>query len=143
MVKQTISFLPPMQARQLTELAERARISLGRFASVDVSYDVNGLQLLDEWVDRHLRQFPSPSKDILTIWGAFLGEVFRRRFHGEWAIDQGKRQPRLGVICPKETRGLIFVDVMEQIQRRTHAGMAESLSWYYSMKAIEIKEVEI
>lgn len=143
MVKETLQFLPPTQARQLTELADRARLGLSRFTSTKVEFDAIGLQLLDEWIDRHLRQFPEPSRDIITVWGAFLGEVFRRRFHGEWAIDNSQRKPRLGVICPREQRGLLFVDVMDQIQRRIKNDMQDSLAFYYAEKGVEIREVEI
>ncbi len=142
MLPETLHFLPPTQARQLTELADRARLSLSRFASMDVAFDAVGLQMLDEWIDRHLRQFPDPSRDILTVWGAFLGEVFRRRFHGEWAIDNSQRRPRLGVICPRAQRGLLFVDVMEQVQRRIKHDMQESLAFYYAEKSVEIRETE-
>lgn len=142
MPTESLQFLPPTQARQLTELADRARLSLSRFASVDVMFDAVGLQMLDEWIDRHLRQFPQPSSDIVTVWGAFLGEVFRRRFHGEWAVDTSQRKPRLGVICPRDQRGLVFVDVMGQVQRRIKHDMQESLAFYYAEKSVEIREVE-
>lgn len=142
MTKESLQFLQPTQARQLAELADRARLGLSRFAVVAVDFNAVGLQLLDEWIERHLRQFPDPSRDILTVWGAFLGEVFRRRFHGEWAIDNSQRKPRLGVICPREQRGLLFVDVMEQVQRRIKYNMQESLAFYYAEKGIEIREVE-
>jgi len=143
MPTESLRFLPPTQARQLAELADRARLSLSRFASVDVMFDAVGLQMLDEWIDRHLHQFPQPSRDIVTVWGAFLGEVFRRRFHGEWAIDASQRKPRLGVVCPRDQRGLLFIDVMEQVQRRIKHDMQESLAFYYAEKSVEIREVEL
>ncbi len=139
MAKHPFQFIPPRQARQLTELAERARLSLSRFAGVDVEYNAVGLQLLDEWIDRHLRQFPKPSKEIVTVWGAFLGETFRRRFNGEWAVNTSGGKPKLGVLCPKQDRGLVFVDVMDQMQRRIREGMSESLAFYYTIKGVEIK----
>lgn len=142
MAKESLQFLPPLQARQMAELADRARLSLSRFAATTVNFDAIGLQLLDEWIDRHLSQFPNPSRDIMTVWGAFLGEVFRRRFHGEWAIEQSQRKPRLGILCPREERGLLFVDVMDQIQRRIKHGMQESLALYYAEKGVAIREVE-
>ncbi|MBN1873461.1 MAG: hypothetical protein JXA33_04460 [Anaerolineae bacterium] len=139
MAKRPIQFVPPKQARQLTELAERARLSLSRFAGVDVEYNAVGLQLLDEWVDRHLRQFPKPSGEIITVWGAFLGETFRRRFNGEWVVNASSGKSRLGVLCPKEEQGRVFVDVMDQMQRRIREGMSESLAFYYTIKGVEIK----
>ncbi len=135
-----IQFLPQKQAKQMEELAERARQSLSRFAGVDVKYDSVGLQMLDEWIDRHLRQFPKPSQGIVTVWGAFLGEVFRRRFNGEWVLDNSEKRQRLGVVCPKTERGLLFIDVMDQIKRRLQYGMSESLAFYFALQSAEIRE---
>lgn len=139
MKKRPIQFIPPKQSHQLTELAERARMSLSRFAGLDVEYNAIGLQMLDEWIDRHLKQFPKPSNEIIMVWGAFLGETFRRRFNGEWGINTSSRKPRLGVICPRESTGLLFIDVMDQMQRRIRNGMSESLAFYYTIRGVEIK----
>lgn len=123
----------------MQELAKRARMSLKRFANNDIAYDAVGLQLLDEWIDRHVRQFPRPNQRIQMIWGAFLGEVFRERFNGAWALDKSQRKPRLGVLCPREPEGLLFIPVMEQVQNRIQEGMQASLAFYYTMKGIELK----
>ena len=139
MVKRSTQFLPQSQVKQMTELAERGRLSLARFAGVEVEFNIGGLQLLDEWIERHLRQFPQPSSSLMTLWGAFLGETFRRRFYGEWVVDTSKRKPQLGIFCPKKEHGLLFVAVMEQIQRRTRQGITESLTLYYTEKGIEIR----
>ena len=140
MAKRSVHFLPKPQIEQMETLSERARQSLVRFANVEVAYNAIGLQLLDEWVDRHVRQFPSPNKRIMTIWGAFLGEVFRQRFNGDWAVEKFRGGSRLGILCPRDNAdGLIFVPVMEQIHQRIKEGMRASLSFYYTSKAIEIK----
>ncbi|MBN1249713.1 MAG: hypothetical protein JXC32_18770, partial [Anaerolineae bacterium] len=76
-MKHAIQFVPPQRSRQLTDLADRGKVSLSRYAGTDVEYNAIGLQLLDEWIDRHLQQFPSPSSEIRIVWGAFLGEAFR------------------------------------------------------------------
>lgn len=140
MAKRSVHFLPEPQTEQMGDLSERARQSLARFARVEVTYNAIGLQLLDEWIDRHVRQFPSPNKRVMTIWGAFLGEVFRRRFNGDWAVEQERGSTRLGILCPQDSGdGLIFVPVMEQIHQRVKEGMRASLALYYTNKGIEIK----
>ncbi len=139
MPKTSFQFLPSERTQKMQELAKRARLSLSRFANSDVQYDAVGLQLLDEWIDRHIRQFPKPNQRIQTIWGAFLGEVFRERFNGAWALDKSQRKPRLGVLCPREHSGLLFIPVMEQVQHRVQDGMQASLTLYYTMKGIELK----
>ena len=139
MAQRSTQFLPQVQMKQMAELAERARLSLARFADTEVEFNIEGLQLLDEWIERHVRQFPQPSPNVMTLWGAFLGETFRHRFYGEWAVDTSKRKPQLGILCPKKERGLLFIDVMKQIQRRVQRGITESLTLYYTEKGIEIK----
>lgn len=139
MAKRSIQFIAPDRSRQLTELAERARLSLSRFAGVEVDYNAVGLQMLDEWIERHLRQFPNPSNEILLIWSTFLGETFRRRYNGEWGVNTLPRGPQLGIVCPRSASGLLFIDVMEQVQRRVRDGIAESLAFYYTLKGVEIK----
>lgn len=140
MDKQPVQLLSSPQVKQLTELAERARLGLSRFSGVPIEYNVNGLQLLDEWIDRHLRQFPQPSPQITTVWGAFLGAVFCKRFHGEWGVETAQRKAKLGILCPKGGDSAVFVDVMDQIERRIKGGMEESLAYYYTVKGVEIKE---
>lgn len=142
MTQNPLQFLPLDQARQLIELAERARLGLSRFAETEVEYNAIGLQMLDEWIDRHLRQFPRPSKEIFMAWGTFLGETIRRRFGGEWGVNRSGGRPRLGIICLKGESGLIFIDVMDQLQRRVKTGMNESLAFYYTMKGIELRSDE-
>jgi hypothetical protein len=139
MVKRSIQFIPPQKSQQLIGLAERARVSLSRYAGIEVDYNAVGLQTLDEWIERHVRQFPNPSREIRTVWGAFLGETFRRRFDGQWGIDKSSRSPKLGVVCPKESEGLIFIDIMDQITRRVRDGMSESLAFYYTIQGVDIR----
>ncbi len=140
MSQNPLQLLPTPQARQLADLAERARLGLSRFAETEVEYNVVGLQLLDEWIDRHLKQFPRPSQEIIMAWGTFLGETFRRRFGGEWGLNTTGNKPRLGIIAPKGDTEVLFVDVMDQIQRRIKDGMNESLAFYYTLKGVEIRE---
>ncbi|MEJ5309498.1 MAG: hypothetical protein WHX52_06975 [Anaerolineae bacterium] len=140
MAQNTLQLLPSAQSRQLIEMAERARLGLSRFADADVEYNAVGLQMLDEWIDRHLRQFPRPSKEIVMAWGTFLGETFRRKFGGEWGLNHTEGKPHLGIICPKGEVDLLFIDVMDQMQRRMKEGMNESLAFYYTLKSVEIRE---
>ncbi|MBN1487291.1 MAG: hypothetical protein JW981_06575 [Anaerolineae bacterium] len=140
MSKEKVQLLPQKQAQQLQDLSERARLNLARYAGVEVEYNAVGVQMLDEWIDRHLRQFPTPSGQIVTVWAAFLGEVFRQRFNGRWITQvtpDGKSH--LGVACPKGPKNYVFINVMDQIQKRIHDGMQESLAFYYTLTGMEIK----
>ncbi len=139
MTKRAVQFIPPQKSRQLTDLADRAKLSISRYAGVDVDYNAVGLQTLDEWIDRHIRQFPNPSQEIETVWCAFLGETFCRRFEGQWGIDNSGTKARLGVICPRADETSVFIDVMDQIRRRIRDGMNESLAFYYTIRGVEIR----
>jgi hypothetical protein len=139
MAKLAIQFIPPQRSRQLTDLADCAKLSLSRYAGIDVDYNAVGLQTLDEWIDRHIRQFPAPSPEIETAWCAFLGETFRRRYEGQWGIDNSGAKARLGIICPGTDETPVFVDVMDQVHRRVRNGMNESLAFYYTIKGVELR----
>ncbi|HOU12559.1 MAG TPA: hypothetical protein PKZ84_05545 [Anaerolineae bacterium] len=139
MTQNPLQLIPTQQSRQLVELAERARLGLSRFADTDVEYNAVGLQLLDEWIDRHLKQFPRPSKEIVMAWGTFLGETFRRRFGGEWGLNNAGNKPRLGIVAAKGETDLLFIDIMDQMQRRIKDGMNESLAFYYTIKGVELR----
>lgn len=134
-----MKLLPPGQIRQLVEMAEQARVALGSYAGYDVAYDSTALQLLDEWIDRHLRQFPQPSQKMRLLWASFLGEVFRRRHEGEWVIQERDGSEGLVVLCPTESGGRHTVDVVGQVNRRVAQGMAASLVLFYTLTSIELK----
>jgi hypothetical protein len=138
MENKSVQFIPSQQSKQLIDFAERARLSLERYSRSDVEFDAIGLQMLDEWIDRHLKQFPRPSSEIKMVWGAFLGETIRRRFNGQWAIHKSGKAAYLGVICPKPSAGLMYVDVIHQVDLRLKKGMSHSLAYYYTIKGVEI-----
>ncbi len=139
MAKRTIEFIPPQRSHELTQLADRAKLNLSRYAGLDVDYDAIGLQTLDECIERYQRQFPEPSPKMRMVWCAFLGETFRRRYQGQWGIERSGGRARLGVICPRGEEHPLFIDVCDQVARRLRDGMAESVAFYYTMKGIEIR----
>jgi hypothetical protein len=141
MEKKLLQFIPPMHSQELTDFAERARISLERYSQTQVTFDAIGLQMLDEWIDRHLMQFPHPSPEIKMIWGAFLGETFRRRYNGQWAVSKSGSKTCLGVICPKPDAGFVYVDIMTQLDTRLKFGISQSLAYYYTIKGVDIKSI--
>ena len=132
-------FLIPERARYLAEMAERARAGLSRFIGYEVDYETTTLQLLDEWIDRHLRQFPSPSQGMCLLWVSFLGEMFRRHHRGEWIMQERGERKGLAVLCPMESGGLYTVNVSDQIDRRIAHGMSASLVYFYTITCIELK----
>ena len=136
---EAVRFLAPEQARYLAEMAERARTGLSRFVGYEVGYETTALQLLDEWVDRHLRQFPNPSQGMCLLWISFLGEMFHRHRTGEWIFQERDKGQGLAVLCPTESGGLCTVDVSDQINRRIAHGMSDSLAYFYAITCIKLK----
>jgi hypothetical protein len=139
MMKDLVKFLAPEQIRYLAEMAEQARAALSQFAGYEVFYDSVALQLIDEWVDRHLRQFPEPSQRIRLLWVSFLGEMFRRHHGGEWALQGKGKEGGLVVLCPTESSGVYTIDVSGQVGRRIASGMSASLAYYFAITSIELK----
>lgn len=130
-----VEFLSPEWARQMVELAERARMELSRFSSQSVGYDAAALHLLDEWIER----VPSPSEKVRLLWVAFLGEIFRRRHGGEWVIHRENGQ-RLAVLCPTQSGGVHRVEVAVQVGNRLAHGLADSLALFYTQESILLRQ---
>lgn len=137
MTDPSLELLSPDRARQMVELAEQARRQLEQFAGGPVRYDGTGLQLLDEWIERT----PAPTGAIQVLWIAFLGEVFRRRHNGAWAVYQDDSR-QLAVLCPTERGTIHPVEVAAQVSRRITNGMADSLALFYVQQSILLREHE-
>jgi len=137
MVAESVGFLAPERVRYLVEVAEQARAGLSRFAGYEVAYDSTALQLLDEWIEHYLRQFPYPSQATRLLWVSFLGEMFRRHHEGEWIL--WGRDRRLALLCPAEGGAPYTVDVSGQVGRRIAEGVSASLAWFYATTSVELK----
>ena len=125
----------PEQTQDLIAFAERGRRSLSSLADHEVAYGVEAMQLLDEWIDDHLERSPDPPAGVRLLWVGLLGEMFRRRHDGRWALQGGI----LTVICPTDGGGEHSVEVWKQVDRRITRGMSESLAYFYDVTRIELK----
>ena len=66
------------------------------------------------------------------VWGAYLGEVVRRRYGGDWQMSQ---YPGGNLAVPSlEVRGSHLYPVMKVFRRLT-LGQAENISDFYGMVA--------
>lgn len=137
MTDPSLQLLSPDRTRQMVELAEQARRQLEKFAETSVRYDGTSLQLLDEWIERTA----SPPRPLRILWTAFLGEVFRRRHNGAWAIHRDDGQ-QLVVVCPTEKGVLHPVKVAAQVSRRIANGIADSLALFYICESVLLREHE-
>lgn len=135
--KQAVAFLSRQQACDVVALAEQARRRLSCFSGQDVTFSVEMVQLLDEWIEDYLEAASDPPMHVPLLWTTLLGEMFRRRHEGWWALRNGK----LVVVCPTSGGDWRVVAVREQIDRRTASGMSESLTYFYNVTRIELRMV--
>ncbi len=138
-MKESYEVLGHDQVRYLEETAEKARESLSRFAGHDVGYSSGAVELLDEWIERHLEQSSEPSAGLRLTWTSFLGEVVRRRFGGRWILQRAYDDRSLAVQCESDRGQPYTVDVSGQIGRRIREGMAASLTYFYAATGIRLK----
>ncbi|NLE43401.1 MAG: hypothetical protein GX620_01665 [Chloroflexi bacterium] len=140
----SIELLPAERARQLTELAEKARDYLTRLARSDVSYDATGVQLLDEWIERYLQFASDPPTNTRLAWTAFLGEVLRRRFGCEWALQEdGTGHRSVILVYSVGVSDQKSIDISAQIGKRITDGIAASAACFYLATAIELRSRDI
>ncbi|MGD1996033.1 MAG: hypothetical protein PVH62_04590 [Anaerolineae bacterium] len=142
MIKGDMRFVSAERARRLVEIAEQAKAQLSRLAGHDVAYDATALQLLDEWIERMAQRTPDPQRELRVLWIAFLGETFRRRHNGEWAVQE-RDGGTLVVLCPAEAGGLHAVEVAAQVQRRIANGFVDSLALFYAQESIVLKQRQV
>jgi hypothetical protein len=130
-----IRFLSPEQARDLVALAERARRGLSQFAGHQTGYDPEGVQLLDEWIHHTLQRWREPPVGARLLWASLMGEMFRRRHEGWWALQDGE----LVIVCPTSGGKQRIIPVQAKLDRRIASGMSESLTYFYDITCIELK----
>ena len=86
-----------MQPAQLNELmeqsAEDAVVTARQQANINLDYSEDSLDLVDRAIAEILRQFPEESQEdkavftICNIFGAYLGEVFKKHNGGAWEYN--------------------------------------------------------
>ena len=133
MSEQGWQLLTPDRARELVETADWARDELGKSVGYQVNYAPSGLQLLDEWIEKVVSKSAEPHRRLRLVWTVFLGEVFRRRYNGQWVLHRADEEA-LGIVCPTVGGELHLIDVAEQVRRRIANGFADSLALFYNQE---------
>jgi hypothetical protein len=132
--------LPPSRTLYLQQAAAQTVALLQRFSGNDIDFGPIALQVLDEWIDRLQRKSPvSPATRALII--AYLGQTFRHRHGGHWAIGMRGQQQLLGVVCPiagpeEQTQ---FINLVEPVNRRLAGGIQDSLTLFYLITSIDLQ----
>jgi len=139
--------LPPERSRYMGQAAVQCYRILERFSGGPVASGQEGIQLLDEWIDRMTRKAPLSAQARVQVI-AFLGQAFLGRHGGYWAMQIRDKKPTLGIVCPvviltrRAARGpdedRRFIDISDQVQRRLTHGMAESLAFFYLTTGMEL-----
>jgi hypothetical protein len=143
MTVQSVRFLTPQQVRDLERIAEQVRIVLSQLTEDAVGYDVTALQLLDEWIERYLRQQPEPTYRVRLAWASLLGQILCTRHHGRWIIQkETDRCDTLAVTCPTVDGAFHTIDVVEAVDRRIDTGIAASLTVLYTTVGILLRSAQ-
>jgi len=131
--------LSPERSRYMAQAAVQCYKMLERFSGGPVASGQEGIQLLDEWIDRMTRKAPLSAQARVQVI-AFLGQTFLGRHGGYWAMQIRDKKPTLGVVCPVVIPGgdQRFIDISDQVQRRLNHGMAESLAFFYLTTGMEL-----
>lgn len=94
---------------------------------------------------------PIPEAELenaTRLWGAYFGEVFRRRYSGEWIMavypsrqNAGRDNPSPDVAMPALDIGGSHVYPLLKISRRLTLGPSEDLSAFYAKvsAALDVK----
>lgn len=90
-------------------------------------------------------RIPVPEPDLenaTLLWGAYFGEVFRRRYAAEWIMAVYPRQPGAETAGPEENVAMPALDIagshiypLLKISRRLTLGPAEDLESFYAKVA--------
>jgi hypothetical protein len=140
MTIQSVRFLTSEQVGDLERIAEQVRVALSHLAEEAVGYDVTALQLLDEWIERYVRQQPEPTYRVRLAWASFLGQILCTRHQGRWVIQKEiNRSDTLAVTCPAADGTFRTVDVVEEVDRRIGEGIAASLTVLYTTVGILLR----
>jgi hypothetical protein len=94
------------------------------------------------WIDTILTNVAADEPDILETetkrWGGYFGEVIRRRWDGEWSLEQ---YPGGNAALPAVTvRGSSLFPLMK-VYRRLTIGEGESVGEFYALvrKKLEVE----
>jgi hypothetical protein len=120
--------------------AEKA-VQAARDFSVRLDYSEKSLLEVETILDRLAEGPPSPSDDMTEMckmWGSYLGEVVRRRFGGEWAIETypGKQFATLTL----SVGGNKLFPTMK-IHRRLSQGQDDNVWSFYQMVKARLETV--
>jgi hypothetical protein len=120
--------------------AEKA-VQAAREFNVRLDYSEKSLLEVETILDRLAEGLPSPSDDMTEtckMWGSYLGEVVRRRFGGEWAIETypGKQFATLTL----SVGGNKLFPTMK-IHRRLTQGQDDSVWTFYKMVKSRLEAV--
>jgi hypothetical protein len=75
----------------------------------------------------------------IRIWGAYFGEVFRRRYAGEWIMAVYPRQPGAEPVTPDQDVAMPALDIagshiypLLKVYRRLRIGPTEDLAGFFA-----------
>ncbi|MGH2535773.1 MAG: hypothetical protein ACRDHL_00065 [Candidatus Promineifilaceae bacterium] len=136
---------PPEElGRRMAQLAERAVAMAEQAFDISLDYSEASVEHVEFILGRlydemprgrlaWLRGRPSPQQlgRMATIWGAYLGEVIRRRWGGHWAPTS----PRLNQALPTLLLASGELYPPAKVYQRLTKGPEDNVSFYYQVLA--------
>ena len=133
-------------ARMMQDYAEQA-VRLARQLHIELDYSEASLQQVDGLLDRWHKQRQAGQYDaaldgqtqensvdeMSRIWGGYLGEVVRRRFGGEWTIENYPAGDF--PIVALNVNGARLFPAMKIHKRLTNGAVDNLLPFYQNVRA--------
>src|SRR5438067_875647 len=124
--------MTPKPASLMTWAANKA-VSMARAVFNNASFDysetsIEHVEALRGHCARIVTQNPQDLDLLATIWGAYIGEVMRRQWHGEWhlGIDEAS-----GAITATLRIKHLALQPIDQVSKRLIGGPTHNVWTYY------------
>ncbi|MFO0959442.1 MAG: DUF3806 domain-containing protein [Isosphaeraceae bacterium] len=116
-------------------LAERA-VELAAQSGYVLDFSAASVHRLEDWIhSMEVQKLDAEERKLLvSAWGAYLGECFRREIGGEWVSWLDGR----GNSVALKARGLALLPV-ESVRKRVDQGHATPLPSYYKTLHLELQ----
>ena len=125
----------------LGQMMDACAVDAVRLARERYGFELDYSEKSIGWIDTILTNVAADEPDILETetkrWGGYFGEVIRRRWDGEWSLEQ---YPGGKAALPAVTvRGARLFPLMK-VYRRLTIGEGESVSEFYAMVKAKIED---
>jgi hypothetical protein len=121
----------PTVAEQMAASAKEAKKLTRNYLVVELNYTEQSLEDLERVIDDYRIAVPEGESPetlarLVRLWGAYLGEVIRKRLGGEW-IEAEEAGESAALTLGERT-----IEPLAQVRRRLEGGKAHDLWQFYN-----------